>query len=159
MSEREFFLGHPVNFRFPLFHRLISCYLLESMYLTMISLKCTSVQLSQLRMLWGLLVLAPCLVDTCGYILGCTKINFFSRIEPVFLYGMCISHTRSHAKFQTSSLNDLAWPTLFENGSWPSRKSFKMTWKLNVWPCHIEGHQKCSPKWNNTWCFRLLEVC
>ena len=66
MSEREFFLGHPVNFRFPLFHRLISCYLLESMYLTMISLKCTSVQLSQLKMLWGLLVLAPCLVDTCG---------------------------------------------------------------------------------------------
>ena len=91
--------------------------------------------------------------------LGCIKIIFFSRIEPVFLYGMCIGHTRSHAKFQTSSLNDLAWPPLFVNGSWPSRKSFKMTWKLNVWPCHIEGHQKCSPKWNNTWCFRLLEVC
>ena len=50
---------------------------------------------------------------------------FFSWIEPVFLYGMCIGHTRSHEKFQTSGLKDLAWPPLFVNGS--SRKSYKMT--------------------------------
>ena len=49
--------------------------------------------------------------------LGCTKINFIALIEPVFLYGMCIGHTRSHAKFQTSGLKDLAWPPLFVNGS------------------------------------------
>ena len=91
--------------------------------------------------------------------LGCPKISFFCRIEPVFLYGMCIGHTRSHAKFQTSGLKDLAWPPLFVNGSWPSRKSYKMTWKLNFWPCNLEGHQKCCPKWYNTWGFRLLEVC
>jgi len=60
----------------------------------------------------------------------------FSWIEPVFLYGMCIGHTRSHAKFQTSGLNILKWRPLFVNGSWPSRKSFKMTWKLIFWPCH-----------------------
>ena len=70
------------------------------------------------------------------YRLGCPKISFFSRIEPVFLYGMCIGHTRSHAKFQTSGLNILKWRPLFVNGSWPSRKSFKMTWKLIFWPCH-----------------------
>ena len=48
---------------------------------------------------------------------GCPKISFFSRIEPVFLYGMCIGHTRSHAKFQTSGLNILKWRPLFVNGS------------------------------------------
>ena len=37
-----------------------------------------------------------------------SKHLFFSWIEPLFLYGMCIGHTRSHAKFQTSGLNDLA---------------------------------------------------
>ena len=89
------------------------------------------------------------------YTLGCPKTNFFYQIGPLFLYGMCIGHTRSHAKFQTSGLNDLAWPPLFVNGSWPSRKSFKMTWKSYFWPCHLEGHQKCSPKWYNTWGFRL----
>ena len=27
------------------------------------------------------------------YTVGCPKISIFSRIEPVFLYGMCIGHT------------------------------------------------------------------
>ena len=49
---------------------------------------------------------------------GVKKLFFFSWIEPVFLYGMCIGHTRSHVKFQTSSLNDLTWPPLFVNGSY-----------------------------------------
>ena len=88
-----------------------------------------------------------CLFGKC--LLGCPK--FFSpRIEPLFLYGMCIGRTRSHAKFQTSGLNNLAWPPLFVHGSWPSRKSFKMTWKSYFRPCHLKGHQKCSPKWYNT---------
>ena len=67
---------------------------------------------------------------------------------------VCIGHTS--AKFQTFGLNDLAWQPLFVKGSWPSRKSIKMTWKLNFWSCHLEGHQKCSPKWYDTLVFRLL---
>ena len=40
---------------------------------------------------------------TC--ILGCTKINFFTQIEPVFLY-----------IYIYFNFNDLAWPPLFVNG-------------------------------------------
>ena len=73
--------------------------------------------------------------------LGCPKINFSTWIEPLLLYGMCIGHTRSHAKFQTSGLNDLTLPPLFVKGSWPSRKSFKMICKLSSWPCHLEENR------------------
>ena len=29
----------------------------------------------------------------------CAKMTFYSWIEPVFSYGMCIDHIRSNAKF------------------------------------------------------------
>ena len=86
------------------------------------------------------------LLNIYNPLLGCPKINFFSWIEPLFLYGMRIGHRRPHAKFQNSGLNDLVWPPLFVNGSWPSRKSLKMTWKLNFWHCHLEGHEKMLSK-------------
>ena len=53
--------------------------------------------------------------------------HLFSSIESVFLYGMCIGHTRSYEKFQTSGINDFTWTPLFVKESWSPRKSFKMT--------------------------------
>ena len=51
------------------------------------------------------------------FILGCTIFSKCSQIKPTFLHSMCIGEIRSHAKFQVSSFNDLAWPPLFVNQS------------------------------------------
>ena len=52
------------------------------------------------------------------YLLGCTIFSKCSQIKPTFLHSMCIGEIWSHAKFQVSSFNDLAWPPLFVNQSW-----------------------------------------
>ena len=53
------------------------------------------------------------------WILGWSNFSKCSQIEPPFLYSMCMGDTRSHTKFQVSSLNILEWRPLFVNWSWP----------------------------------------
>ena len=62
-----------------------------------------------------------------NYLIGWSKINFCSRIEPPFFSSMCIGHTKVPTKFQDSGLDTFSRPPLFVNGSRPPRKSFKMT--------------------------------
>ena len=59
-----------------------------------------------------------CSVATATWPLGCTFFSKCSQIKPTFLHSMCIGEIWSHAKFQVSSFNDLAWPPLFVNQSW-----------------------------------------
>ena len=45
--------------------------------------------------------------------LGCSTITLTCQICPTFFYRMCICNTRSHAKFEASSLNILTWRPCF----------------------------------------------
>ena len=57
--------------------------------------------------------------------LGWSNFSKSSQIEPPFLYSMCMGDTRSHTKFQVSSLNILEWRPLFVNWSWHWRSHLK----------------------------------
>ena len=60
-----------------------------------------------------------------AYPLGWSNFSKCSQIEPPFLYSMFIVDTRSHTKFQVSSLNILKWRPLLVNQSWHWRSHLK----------------------------------
>ena len=70
-------------------------------------------------------VTLPTTQQILSFPVGWSNFSKSSQIEPPFLYSMCMGDTRSHTKFQVSSLNILEWRPLFVNWSWHWRSHLK----------------------------------